>query len=121
MAVNISGQSIPRREDSRFLTGKAKFTADFCEEGQLHVAVLRSPLAHAIIKHLDPEAASKAAGVIGIYTHDDLVADGIGPIPCAAVSAVQTVEPIIVPPRPALANGRVRHVGDPIAFLVAES
>ncbi len=121
MAEDIVGQSITRLEDSRFLTGTAKFTADFYKEGQLHGAILRSPFAHAAIKKIDFEAAMKAAGVIGVYTHDDLAVDGIGPMPCAAVSAVQTLEPIVVPPRPALANGRVRHVGDPVAFVVAES
>ena len=121
MTESILGLSIPRREDSRFLSGTAMFTADFCKEGQLHAAVLRSPFAHATLKNLDSEVARKAAGVIGVYTHDDLAVDGIGPLPCAAVSAVQTLEPIVVPPRPALANGRVRHVGDPIAFVVADS
>ena len=52
----------------------------------------------------------------GVYTAADLAADGIGPLPCMAA-----VKPLIVPPRPALAEGRVRHVGDPVAFIVADS
>ena len=121
MADAILGQSVPRREDERFLTGAAKFTADFNDAGQLYGAVLRSPFAHADITSINVSAAAAADGVIGVYTHRELAADGIGPLPCAAVGAVQTVEPINVPPRPALADGRVRHVGDPVAFVVAES
>ena len=55
MTESILGLSIPRREDSRFLSGTAKFTADFCKEGQLHAAVLRSPFAHATLKNLDSD------------------------------------------------------------------
>ncbi|MDA1097544.1 MAG: xanthine dehydrogenase family protein molybdopterin-binding subunit [Proteobacteria bacterium] len=115
------GQSVPRREDHRFLTGAAKFTADMNLAGQLHGAVLRSPHAHAVIKGIDISAAAALPGVAGVYTGADLAADGIGPLPCAAAAVVETVAPIVVPPRYALARGRVRHVGDPVAFVVAES
>ncbi|MDP6832118.1 MAG: xanthine dehydrogenase family protein molybdopterin-binding subunit [Alphaproteobacteria bacterium] len=117
----ILGQSIQRREDKGFLTGAAKFTADLNQDGQLHGAVLRSPYAHALIKSIDTKAAAALPGVAGVYTSADLLADGIGPLPCAAPAVVATVEPIIVPPRHALAHERVRHVGDPVAFVVAES
>jgi aerobic carbon-monoxide dehydrogenase large subunit len=117
----VLGQSVQRREDHRFLTGAAKFTADMNLEGQLYGAVLRSPYAHAVINGIDTSAAAALPGVAGVYTGADLEADGIGPLPCAAVAVVQTVAPIIVPPRHALAHGRVRHVGDPVAFVVAES
>ncbi len=117
----ILGQSIPRREDKGFLTGAAKFTADLNQDGQLHGAVLRSPYAHALIKAIDSDGATALPGVVGVYTCADLLADGIGPLPCAAPAVVATVEPIIVPPRHALAHERVRHVGDPVAFVVAES
>ncbi|MFP6746762.1 MAG: xanthine dehydrogenase family protein molybdopterin-binding subunit [Alphaproteobacteria bacterium] len=120
MADAVLGQSVPRREDRRFLTGAAKFTADFNVEGQLHGAVLRSPHAHAVINAIEASAAAALPGVVGVYTAADLAADGIGPLPCAAADVVQTLAPIIVPPRHALARERVRHVGDPVAFVVAE-
>ena len=119
MADGILGQSIPRREDERFLTGAAKYTADFKREGQLHCAVLRSPHAHAALGAIDTSAAAELPGVVGVYTATDLIDDGIGPLPCAASTVVQTVAPMNVPPRHALAVGRVRHVGDPVAFVVA--
>ncbi len=117
----VLGQSIKRREDGRFLTGAAEFTADINLDGQLHAAVLRSPYAHAVINAIETAAAAALPGVAGVYTGADLAADGIGPLPCAAAGVVQTVAPIIVPPRYALAQGRVRHVGDPVAFVVADS
>jgi len=121
MANGVLGQSVPRREDRRFLTGAAKFTDDFNVVGQLWGAVLRSPFAHAEITAIDTSAAMAVPGVVGVYTAQDLLADNIGPLPCAAAAVVQTVAPVIVPPRHALANGRVRHVGDPVAFVVADT
>ena len=117
----LFGQSIPRREDEHFLTGAAKYTADLNRDGQAYAAVLRSPHAHALITNMDITAAAALPGVVGVYVGADLAADGIGALPCAAVGVVATVDPIIVPPRFALADGRVRHVGDPVAFVVAES
>ncbi|HUC69835.1 MAG TPA: xanthine dehydrogenase family protein molybdopterin-binding subunit, partial [Stellaceae bacterium] len=75
--------------------------------------------ANAMIERVDLAAARAAPGVLGVFTETDLAADGIGPLPC--VAQVATVDPLIVPARYALARGRVRHVGDPVAFVVAES
>jgi carbon-monoxide dehydrogenase large subunit len=113
------GQSLTRLEDERFLTGHGRFTADLSEPGELHAHVLRSPHAHAVIRRIDAEAARAAAGVHAVFTAADLAADGIGPLPCTAV--LEAVEPLVRPPRHALAGDRVRHVGDPVAFVVAES
>ena len=121
LGQTVLGQSIQRREDRGFLTGAAKYTADINQDGQLHGAVLRSPHAHALITAMETSTAVALPGVIGVYTCADLLADNIGPLPCAAPAVVATVEPIIVPPRRALAHERVRHVGDPVAFVVAES
>jgi carbon-monoxide dehydrogenase large subunit len=77
--------------------------------------VLRSPHAHAVIERLDLARATAVAGVQAVYTAADLSADGIGPLPCMAA-----VKPLIIPPRTALASDRVRHVGDPVAFVVAD-
>ena len=111
------GQSARRLEDRRFLTGRGVFVEDVNDAGQAWAAVVRSPHAHAVIERVDTAAARAMPGLVGIYTYQD-VAD-LGLLPCA--TQVATVGPMMVPPRPALANGRVRHVGDPVAFVVAET
>ena len=110
------GRSIRRLEDSRFLVGHGRYVADIDIPACLHGHVLRSPHAHALIQRIDISRGASLAGVRGIYTAADLAADGLGPLPCMAA-----VKPLIVPPRPALALGRARHVGDPVAFIVADS
>jgi aerobic carbon-monoxide dehydrogenase large subunit len=111
------GQSAHRLEDQRFLTGSGTFLEDVNLPGQAWAHVVRSPHAHALIDRIDTVAARAMPDVLGIYTYDDIA--GLGPLPCA--TQVATVAPMIVPPRPALAHGRVRHVGDPVAFVVAET
>ena len=111
------GQSVRRLEDARFLTGRGLFVDDVNDAGQAWAHVVRSPHAHATIDRIDVISARAMPGVLGIYTHDD-IAD-LGLLPCA--TQVATVAPMIVPPRPALATGRVRHVGDPVVFVVAET
>ncbi|HEY0422983.1 MAG TPA: xanthine dehydrogenase family protein molybdopterin-binding subunit, partial [Rhodopila sp.] len=111
------GQSTRRLEDARFLTGRGTFVDDANDAGQARAFVVRSPHAHATIDRIDTTAAKAMPGVLGIYTHDDI--SGLGLLPCATL--VATVSPMIVPPRPALASGKVRHVGDPVAFVVAET
>src|SRR5262252_8952429 len=113
------GRSLARLEDERFLTGNGRYVEDVDAAGMLHGHVLRSPHAHAAIERIDTAAARALLGVHAVYTEADLREDGLGPLPCA--TQVQTVGPLIVPPRYALARGRVRHVGDPVAFVVAES
>ena len=111
------GASTRRFEDARFLTGRATFVEDVNLPGQAWASVVRSPHAHAEITRVDTSAAKALTGVLGVFTYQD-IAD-LGLLPC--VTQVATVAPMIVPPRPALANGRVRHVGDPVAFIVAET
>ncbi len=113
------GRSRRRLEDQRFLIGQGRFLDDIDASGQLHGIVLRSPHSHAAIDGVDSAAARAMPGVRGIFTAADLTADGIGPLPC--IAQVATVAPIIVPPRFALARERVRHVGDPVAFVVADT
>jgi aerobic carbon-monoxide dehydrogenase large subunit len=113
------GRSVRRFEDFRFLTGVGRYVDDFTRPGQVHAHVLRSPHAHAAIERIDTTAARDGSGVLGVFTETDLRADGIGPLPC--IAQVSTVDPMIVPPRYALARGRVRHVGDPAALVVAET
>ncbi len=113
------GRSRRRLEDDRFLTGRGRFVDDLDEPGQLYGHVLRSPLAHGRILSIDLSVAQDMPGVVAIFTAADLKADGIGDLPCDV--EIATDEPLVVPPRPALAEGRVRHVGDPVAFVVATS
>ena len=107
------GQSTRRVEDERFLTGRGVFVEDMNFPGQRFAHVVRSPHAHAVIERIDTSAVTNAH----VFTYRDIAA--LGPLPCA--TAVATVEPMRVPPRPALARDRVRHMGDPVAFIVAGS
>jgi len=113
------GRSRRRLEDPRFLTGQGRYVDDINLSGQLHGIVLRSPYGHAVIEGIDTAAARAMPGVRGVFTAADLEAAGIGPLPC--IAQVATLAPIIVPPRRALARDRVRHVGDPVAFIVADT
>ena len=113
------GRPVRRFEDARFLRGRGRFVDDIDAPGQLHAIVLRSPHAHAAIARIDTAAARALPGVHGVFTAADLAAEGIGPLPC--IAQVATVEPMIVPPRFVLAADRVRHVGDPVAFVVADT
>jgi carbon-monoxide dehydrogenase large subunit len=115
--MTFIGQSARRLEDDRFLTGRATFVEDVNLPGQAMAYVVRSPHAHATIAEIDMTAARSVPGVLGVFTFDD-IAD-LGWLPCA--TRVATVAPMRVPPRPALARGRVRHVGDPVAFIVADT
>src|SRR6202162_3057767 len=113
------GRSLRRLEDRRVLTGQGLYVDDINVPGQLHGIVLRSPYGHAAIEGIDTAAACAMPGVRGVFTAAALDADGIGPLPC--IAQVATVAPIIVPPRRALARDRVRHVGDPVAFVVGDT
>ena len=113
------GRSVRRFEDARFLRGQGRFVDDIDVTGQLHGIVLRSPHGHAEIAAIDITEALALPGVRGVFTAVDLAAENIGPLPC--IAQVATVAPMIAPPRFALAADRVRHVGDPVAFVVAET
>src|SRR5215831_7802536 len=119
MKTDDRGRSVGRVEDFRFLTGRGRYADDFTLPGQARAHVLRSPHAHAVIERIETTAAREGSGVLGVFTEADLRADGVGPLPC--IAQVSTVAPLIVPPRYALARGRVRHVGDPVALIVAET
>jgi carbon-monoxide dehydrogenase large subunit len=119
MTENRIGRSLRRFEDARFLTGQGRYVDDIAVPRQLHSVVLRSPHGHAVIEGIDAAAARAMHGVHGVFTAADLDADGIGALPC--IAQVATVAPMIVPPRRALARERVRHVGDPLAFVVADT
>jgi carbon-monoxide dehydrogenase large subunit len=117
------GQSQPVRrvEDQRFITGKGRYTDDINLPGQVYGVMLRSPHAHARILKIDTAAAQAAPGVLAVYTHADLKAANVGDLPCTIPLKNRDGSMRADPPRPALADGMVRHVGDPVAFVVAET
>ncbi|MEM6466622.1 MAG: xanthine dehydrogenase family protein molybdopterin-binding subunit, partial [Pseudomonadota bacterium] len=116
---NGIGASPKRREDVRFLTGKGQYTDDINVQGQAYVAFLRSDVAHATINGIDTSAAEGMPGVVKVFTGADF--EGVGGIPCGWQVTDRFGEPMQEPAHPVLAQGKVRHVGDPIAAVVADS
>ncbi len=114
-------QPVRRVEDPRLLKGDGRYTDDIVLPGMLFGVVLRSPHAAAKISAIDTSAAKAMPGVRGLYTGADLEADGIGGLPCAALVNNRDGSPQAAPPHPVLARGAVRHVGDPVAFIVADT
>ncbi len=113
------GASSKRREDIRFLTGKGRYTDDINVTGQAYAYFLRSDVAHGTINGIDTSAASAAPGVLRIFTAADL--EGVGGVPCGWCVTDKNGDPMKEPKHPILAEGKVQHVGDPIAVVVAES
>jgi carbon-monoxide dehydrogenase large subunit len=120
MAPSI-GTPVRRKEDYRFITGQGTYTDDISRPGQLHAYILRSPHAHAAIRSIDTKAASGAAGVTAIFTGADMAKDGIGGLPCGWLVNNKDGSAMKEPPHPVLADGRVRHVGDPVAVVIADT
>ena len=116
------GQSIRRVEDPRLLTGGGRYT-DYTrlEASAGRMYVLRSPHAHADIKRIDISAAAKSPGVLVVFTGEDVKKAGFGDVPCLVPLDNRDGTPRGETPRPMLAQGRVRHVGDPVALVVAET
>jgi carbon-monoxide dehydrogenase large subunit len=115
------GQPVRRVEDRRFLTGRGRYLDDVERPRQAYLFVLRSPHAHAGLRRIDTAAALAAPGVLAVLTGDDLAKDRIGTIPCLSGLQNRDGSAMPMPPYPALAQGRVRHVGNPIAAVVAET
>ncbi len=115
------GAAVRRKEDRRFLTGKGTYVDDINRPGQAQAYFLRSPHAHAEIAKIDTSRAKAAPGVIAVYCGADLEAAGVNPLPCGWQIHSKDGEPMAEPPHPALATGRVRHVGDPLCVVIAET
>ena len=115
------GQPVRRVEDRRFITGHGNYVDDISRPRQAHAFMLRSPHAHARITGIDAAAALAAPGVIAVFTGEDLARDGIGDIPCVSAVTNRDGSQSVLPPHPAIARGRVRHVGDTVAMVVAET
>ena len=112
------GASVRRKEDFRFLTGAGNYTDDINRPGQLYVYILRSPHAHAEIASIDTSNARAAPGIIAVFTAADMQ---VGGLPCGWLVNSKDGSPMAEPPRPVLAQGKVRHVGDPVAVVIAET
>ncbi|MCB1310535.1 MAG: xanthine dehydrogenase family protein molybdopterin-binding subunit [Sedimentitalea sp.] len=113
------GASTKRREDVRFLTGAGNYTDDINVRGQAYVHFLRSDVAHGRINGIDTGAAEAMPGVVRIFTGADF--EGVGGLPCGWLVTDRFGQPMQEPPHPVLAQGKVRHVGDPICAVVADT
>ena len=115
------GQPVPRFEDPRLLRGGGRYVDDMAFPGMLYGFVLRSPHAHAKITRLDVTRAEAAPGVAAVLTWKDWAASGYGDLPTAKGKTKRDGSPMYRPKFPALVKDRVRYVGDPIAFIVADT
>ena len=108
------GRARLRKEDARLLTGQTHWTDNIQAAGMLHLAILRSPMAHARLERVDVSPALELPGVVAAFTGSDL-AEGMGSLPCAW----PVTEDMVHPDHPPLAVDEVRHAGDPVAVVVA--
>ncbi|MEO0666967.1 MAG: xanthine dehydrogenase family protein molybdopterin-binding subunit [Pseudomonadota bacterium] len=116
---NGIGASTKRREDMRFLTGAGNYTDDINLAGQAYVHFLRSDVAHGTLKTIDTAAAAAMPGVVRIFTGTDF--EGVGGIPCGWQVTSKDGNVMQEPAHPVMAQGKVRHVGEPIAAVVADT
>jgi len=121
MAENGIGAAVRRKEDHRFITGAGTYTDDINRPHQVYAHIVRSPHAHALIKSVDTAAASAVPGVVAVLTGADMAADGLGGLPCGWGIHNKDGSPMAEPAHPALVVDRVRHVGDQVAVVIAES
>ena len=115
------GQPVPRAEDPVLLRGAGHYADDFSLPGQAYAVMVRSHHAHGVIRGIDTAAARAVPGVLAVYTAADLAAGGIGPMPARQVMNNRDGTPMLQPVRYVLAPDKVRHVGDAVACVVAES
>ena len=115
------GAAVKRVEDKRFLTGRGNYTDDINQRGQVYAWMLRSPHAHARINAVDTNAAAQAPGVVAIFTGADMAADEVGGLPCGWQLHNKDGSPMNEPGHPPLAVDKVRHVGDQVAVVIAET
>ena len=128
-SLGAIGQPLRRKEDERLLTGRGRFSDDFTVPGQTYAAVVRSPHPHARIVEIDTRRALAMPGVLGILTGQDCAADGLSPIPHNPVPQTRYDMkltgpgggPIFIGPQMLLPFDRVRHVGEAVAVVVAET
>ena len=117
--MNGIGSAALRKEDEKFLRGQGRFVSDISYPGQLHAVFVRSPHAHADIVSINAEAAADMPGVAAVLTDGDM--EAVGPLPPMWIVSNSDGSPMKQPPRRPLASGRARHVGEPVALVVAET
>ena len=117
----LVGQAVKRKEDFRFITGQGRYTDDFAKPGQTYAAFVRSPYPHALIKKVDTAPALAIPGVVAVLTGADLEADGIKGLICGWLVHSKDGSPMKAGLHPALALHKVRHVGDQLAVVIAET
>ncbi len=115
---SLVGTPVKRVEDARFITGKGNYTDDINRPNQTYAYILRSPHAHARIASINTAPAKAAAGVVAVFTGDDME---VGSLPCGWQVNDKDGNPMKEPPHPPLAKGKVRYVGDQVAVVIAES
>jgi carbon-monoxide dehydrogenase large subunit len=115
------GASPRRKEDLRFISGRGNYTDDINRPNQTHAIIKRSDRPHARIVSIDTTAAKAAPGVVAVFTHVDIEADALGGVPCGWQIHNKDGSPMAEPMHPILASGKVRHVGDPIAVVIAKT
>jgi carbon-monoxide dehydrogenase large subunit len=113
------GQSVRRLEDPRLIQGLGRYSDDVSLPHEAHAVLVRSPHAHARIRTIETREALDAPGVLAVLTAADLAADGIGNLPSDRARKRRDGSPAFPTPRPALAQERARHAGDPVALVVA--
>jgi aerobic carbon-monoxide dehydrogenase large subunit len=132
LKLRHSGRPLPRKEDFRLLTGHGRYADDFHVAGQVYAAFVRSPHPHARIRRIDTAAARGMPGVLGIFTGADCRADGLKPIPHDPVPSTKfdmkltppgggLARNVFIGPHELLAVERVRHVGEAVGMVVAET
>jgi len=115
------GQPVRRKEDDTLVRGKGKYTDDFVAANQAYAWIVRSSHAHGILRGIDTKAARTMPGVLGVWTGKDLVAAGYNPFTCGLPLKSRDGSPLLQTNRMALATDKVRFVGDPVAFVVADT
>jgi carbon-monoxide dehydrogenase large subunit len=115
------GQPVPRQEDPTLLRGQGRYTDDLNLPNQAHCVMVRSQVAHGTITSIDVEEARGMPGVLGVWTGADLDAAGYGPLKTLIPVPNRDGTPMKTPVRRSLATDKVRFVGDPVAFVVAET
>src|SRR5262244_4285340 len=123
-AERLFGKSIKRREDPRFITGRGSYVDDLKIPGMTYAAFVRSPHAHARIKRIDTAAAKAHPGVVAVFTGSDM--KGVNSLPCGwdlrkAKNIPGVVQDLTMVPHMPLTSDAARHVGDPVAVVIADS
>ena len=115
------GQPVPRQEDPTLLKGEGRYSDDVNLENQVYCVMVRSQMAHGIIKGIDTEEARRMPGVLGVWTGADLNAAGYGALKTVMMVPQRDGSQMKTPTRYSLATDKVRFAGDPVAFVVAET